>query len=193
MNRLAPGCNRSDGRRRADRRDRGRGRLRAAGAVLSACTVAGGPVASVLPAADVEDVLQETFLAVWRGAGVPAEGAAGGWLWGSRAVRPRCSCAAGARPRWRCLRCWPTGGRRAIPPRPRCPGCHRARSADLGPEGSPEREVWRLIYVEDRPVAEAAELMGVPVGTVKSRAHRARRRLRAALRGGRWREGTMTA
>jgi RNA polymerase sigma-70 factor (ECF subfamily) len=38
------------------------------------------------------------------------------------------------------------------------------------------------VYVEDRPVAEVAELMGVPVGTVKSRAHRARRLLRAALR-----------
>src|SRR5262249_58681275 len=37
----------------------------------------------VMPAADVEDVLQETFLAVWRGARAyrPA-GAAGGWLWG---------------------------------------------------------------------------------------------------------------
>jgi RNA polymerase sigma-70 factor (ECF subfamily) len=54
--------------------------------------------------------------------------------------------------------------------------------ATLGPEGSPEREAWRLMYVEDRPVAEVAELMGVPVGTVKSRAHRARRLLRAALR-----------
>ena len=53
----------------------------------------------------------------------------------------------------------------------------------LGPEGSPNREVWRLMYVEDRSVAEVAELMGVPEGTVKSRAHRARRLLRAALRG----------
>src|ERR1700691_4800528 len=38
---------------------------------------------SALPAPDVEDVLQETFLAVWRGAGgYRPEGAAGGWLWG---------------------------------------------------------------------------------------------------------------
>jgi RNA polymerase sigma-70 factor (ECF subfamily) len=38
---------------------------------------------AVLPAADVEDVLQESFLAVWRGArGYRPEGAAGGWLWG---------------------------------------------------------------------------------------------------------------
>src|SRR6202789_811033 len=38
---------------------------------------------AVLPAADVEDVLQETFLAAWRGArGYRPDGAAGGWLWG---------------------------------------------------------------------------------------------------------------
>ncbi len=37
----------------------------------------------LVPAADVEDVLQETFLAAWRGArGYRPEGAAGGWLWG---------------------------------------------------------------------------------------------------------------
>ena len=38
------------------------------------------------------------------------------------------------------------------------------------------------MYEQDRPVAEVAELLGVPPGTVKSRAHRARRLLRAALR-----------
>ena len=61
--------------------------------------------------------------------------------------------------------------------------------ATLGPDGSPEREVWRLMYEQDRPVAEVAELLGVPPGTVKSRAHRVRRLLRAALRvpeGGMW-------
>jgi RNA polymerase sigma-70 factor, ECF subfamily len=52
----------------------------------------------------------------------------------------------------------------------------------LGPQGGPLREVWRLLNVEDRPVAEVAELMGVPEGTVKSRAYRARRLMRAALR-----------
>jgi RNA polymerase sigma-70 factor (ECF subfamily) len=55
--------------------------------------------------------------------------------------------------------------------------------AALGPPGSPDREVWRLLYVEDRPVAEVADLMRVPEGTVKSRAYRARRLLRAALLG----------
>ncbi|MEP7025446.1 MAG: sigma factor-like helix-turn-helix DNA-binding protein [Actinomycetota bacterium] len=54
--------------------------------------------------------------------------------------------------------------------------------AALGPPGGPEREVWRLLHVEDRPVAEVARLIGIPEGTVKSRAHRARRLLRASSR-----------
>src|SRR5258708_37593389 len=41
-----------------------------------------------LPPADVEDALQETFLAVWRGAGgPPAPGGGGGGGWGD-APRP---------------------------------------------------------------------------------------------------------
>jgi RNA polymerase sigma-70 factor (ECF subfamily) len=59
----------------------------------------------------------------------------------------------------------------------------------LGRDGSPDREVWRLMYVEDRPVAEVAGLLGIPEGTVKSRAHRVRRLLRAALRGSQAAEG----
>jgi hypothetical protein len=38
---------------------------------------------TILPAAEVEDVLQESFLAVWRGArGYRPQGSPGGWLWG---------------------------------------------------------------------------------------------------------------
>jgi RNA polymerase sigma-70 factor (ECF subfamily) len=56
---------------------------------------------SALPAPDVEDVLQETFLAVWRGGrrARRADGC-GGWP----AVRPRCSCAAAVRPNSCCPR-----------------------------------------------------------------------------------------
>ena len=60
---------------------------------------------AVLPAAEVEDVLQETFLAVWRGAR---------WLPARRRGR---GLAVGHRP--------PAGGAAAAPPRPgrgrRCP------------------------------------------------------------------------
>ncbi|HYZ54613.1 MAG TPA: RNA polymerase sigma factor [Streptosporangiaceae bacterium] len=148
---------------------------------------------AVLPAADVEDVLQETFLAVWRGAGsYHPMGAAGGWLW-SIARRQAAQLLRRRGPAALLLPAvLAADGQHAADPAEAA--LSRADLEDavaaLGPPGGPEREVWRLMYVEDRPVAEVAELMGVPVGTVKSRAHRARRLLRAALRGsGRAAEG----
>ena len=45
-----------------------------------------------------------------------------------------------------------------------------------------EREVVRLAHLEGLTHAEVAERLGVPVGTVKSRMHRAHRRLAAGLR-----------
>src|SRR6185312_13052610 len=41
-----------------------------------------GRLRAVLPAADVEDVLQETFVGAWRGAGSYRAEGAGAWLWG---------------------------------------------------------------------------------------------------------------
>jgi RNA polymerase sigma-70 factor, ECF subfamily len=139
---------------------------------------------SVLPAADVEDVLQETFLAVWRGAGAyRPEGVAGGWVWGI-ARRQAAQFLRRSGPSALVLPAvLAADGRHAADPAEAA--LSRAAIDEavvaLGPEGSPEREAWRLMYVEDRPVAEVARLMGVPEGTVKSRAHRARRLLRAAL------------
>jgi RNA polymerase sigma-70 factor (ECF subfamily) len=142
---------------------------------------------SVLPGADVEDVLQETFLAVWRGAGgYRPDGPAGGWVWGIA----RRQAALFLRRRGPAALALPEGpgpaaGQSGDPAEAALLRADLAAAvAALGPDGSPEREAWRLMYVEDRPVAEAAQLMGVPEGTAKSRAHRARHRLRAALRSG---------
>jgi RNA polymerase sigma-70 factor (ECF subfamily) len=142
---------------------------------------------AVLPAADVEDVLQETFLAAWRGArGYRPQGACGGWLWGiarrqaALLLRRRGSADQAA---WTVLPDDLAAGPGTPDPAETVlarVGLEEAVAA-LGPAGSPEREVWRLMYEQDRPVAEVAELLGVPPGTVKSRAHRARRLLRAAL------------
>lgn len=44
-----------------------------------------------------------------------------------------------------------------------------------------ERDVVRLHYFEDRTHNEIAQLLGVPLGTVKSRSHRAHQRLGEAL------------
>ncbi len=141
---------------------------------------------AVLSAVDVEDVVQETFIGVWRGAaGYRPDGPVGGWIWGiarrqAALLLRRRGPAALVLPE-----AGPAGTQHAGDPAEAV--LSRVAIAEavaaLGPDGSPEREAWRLLYVEDRPVAEVAELMGVPVGTVKSRAYRARRLLRLALRG----------
>jgi RNA polymerase sigma-70 factor (ECF subfamily) len=140
---------------------------------------------AVLPAVDVEDVLQETFVAVWRGAaGYRPNGAAGGWLWGiarrqAALLLRRRGPAAGGLP----YQVTPDHSDAGDPADAVLTRVDLDRAvAALGPPGDADREVWQLLYVEDRPVAEVAELTGVPAGTVKSRAHRARQRLRAALR-----------
>ena len=141
---------------------------------------------AVLPAAEVEDVLQETFLAVWRDAGgyqPGGSGSAGGWMWGI-ARRQAALLLRRRGPAELLLPAIDAGGRHVADPAEAA--VFRAELAEavsaLGPAGSPNREAWRLMYVEDLPVAEVAELTGVPEGTVKSRAHRARRLMRAALR-----------
>ena len=138
----------------------------------------------VMPAADVEDVLQETFLAVWRGAGgYRAQGAAGGWLWGI-ARRQAALLLRRRGPSTAAL----TGSEAASGEGLDDPAEVAEWRADveaavrsLGSAGGQERELFRLLYEEDRPVAEVARLLGVPAGTVKSRAHRVRRLLRAGL------------
>jgi RNA polymerase sigma-70 factor, ECF subfamily len=151
---------------------------------------------AVLPPADVEDVLQETFLAAWRGAASyrPPDGAgapkAGAWLWGiarrqAALLLRRRGPAHAALPDGLTLdaAAWTPGGRTPEDPAETVVAQAHLASAvsTLGPA---EHEVWRLMYVEDRPLAEVVELTGVPAGTVKSRAHRVRRLLRAALGGG---------
>jgi RNA polymerase sigma-70 factor, ECF subfamily len=150
---------------------------------------------TVLPAAEVEDVLQETFLAVWRGAARyrPELGSVGGWTWGiarrqaalwlRRRGPDGLPLPALAGPDGQ-----PSGAAASLAELgdPAEAALQRAELAAavaaLGPAGGPQRETWRLMYLEDRPVGEVAELMGVPVGTVKSRAHRVRQLMRAALR-----------
>jgi RNA polymerase sigma-70 factor (ECF subfamily) len=51
----------------------------------------------------------------------------------------------------------------------------------LGKLGIPEREVLTLFFLEDLTTAEIADLLGIPVGTVKSRLFKARRDLRRVL------------
>ncbi len=138
----------------------------------------------VMPAAAVEDAIQETFIAVWRGArGYKAEGAPGAWLWGiarrqaalwaRRNGRPEAALDAAG------------GADRADHAAAAIGAADLQRAfAMLGPEGGEQRELARMVFVEDRPVAEVAAQLGIPEGTVKSRVYKVRRLLQAALRGG---------
>jgi RNA polymerase sigma-70 factor (ECF subfamily) len=141
---------------------------------------------AALPAGDVEDVLQETFLAAWRAAGsYQPQGSGGGWLWGI--ARRQAALWLRRQGRANDLVIALGQGARDVADDPTEAVLTRAELAQavesLGAEDGPEREVWRLLFVEDRPLAQVAELMNVPMGTVKSRAHRVRRLMRAALLG----------
>ena len=66
-----------------------------------------------------------------------------------------------------------------------CPGPVQQRIGEPGPglAALPEkqRQAVTLYYLDERPVDEVAEMMGIPVNTVKTHLHRARASLAAAL------------
>jgi RNA polymerase sigma-70 factor (ECF subfamily) len=136
-----------------------------------------GRLRRTLPVDAVEDVLQETFIAVWRGArAYDAQGAVAAWIWGIA----RRQAALWARTHLRPVPAWPHDAA-ADPASMAVNAADLQRAlAALEPEW---RELARLVFVEDRPVAEVAELLEIPPGTVKSRTYRVRRLLQAALGG----------
>ncbi|MFJ7325075.1 RNA polymerase sigma factor [Streptomyces cyaneofuscatus] len=128
----------------------------------------------------VREVLQDTFVTVWRSAGSHRGAQVGGWLWVIASRRLVDTLRAGAR------------ADRAPSPAPEvlAPSAEDRVLAGLeyGDVGtalagiSPElREVLRATVVDGLSTREAAALLGIPEGTVKTRAMRARRELRAAL------------
>ncbi|MEU7120627.1 RNA polymerase sigma factor [Streptomyces zaomyceticus] len=131
----------------------------------------------------VREVLQDTFVTVWRSAGSHrGRGEAGGWLWVIAARRLVDARRAGAR----------AERAAAAPPEPpvAAPSAEDRVLAGLeyGEVGaaldriSPElAEVLRATVVDGLTTRETARLLGIPEGTVKTRALRARRELRAAL------------
>ncbi|QDY78990.1 RNA polymerase sigma factor [Streptomyces qinzhouensis] len=130
----------------------------------------------------VREVLQDTFVTVWRSAASHRGGEAGGWLW---VIAARRLVDAG-RARARAER--PAAA--PVPPPPAVPSAEdRVLSGlEYGDVGaaldriSPElRAVLRATVIDGLTTREAARLLGIPEGTVKTRARRARAELRAAL------------
>lgn len=134
----------------------------------------------------VDDVVQETFLAVWRGSARPESESAGGvpgWLWriASRRLvdalrghgaRARLTRALGQRPRVDA----PSAEEQVLT------GLAHGDLAGALARLSPElRAVLQATVLDGLSTRETAALLGIPAGTVKTRAMRARRQLREEL------------
>jgi RNA polymerase sigma-70 factor, ECF subfamily len=131
----------------------------------------------------VAEVMQETYLAVWRAAGsfagAAVSGSAAGWLWTIAARR--------------LVDAFRRRARDTAPPlaaEPVVPAAEDEALSDVvGDEVgvalarlAPElRQVLQAMVVDGLSVRETAALLGVPEGTVKTRARRARLAMREAL------------
>ncbi|MQY03418.1 ECF RNA polymerase sigma factor SigL [Actinomadura sp. RB68] len=128
-----------------------------------------------------EDVVQETMIRAWRGAGRldPAAPSLMPWLTTvARRIVIDDRRRRGARPAES-----GAGPLENVPVRDEYEGVlRRLAVADALAALSPaHREVLTETVLRDRTVNQAAEALGVPVGTVKSRVYYAMRALRASL------------
>ena len=133
----------------------------------------------------VAEVMQETYLAVWRAAdafaGASVGGSAVGWLWTIAARR----LIDAFRRRARLAQVPPAAALAETVPGAEDEALGRLVGDDLGDalrRLAPElRQVLQATVLDGLTVRETAVLLGVPEGTVKTRARRARVALREAL------------
>jgi RNA polymerase sigma-70 factor, ECF subfamily len=130
-----------------------------------------------------EEALQDTFLAAWRGArGYHGTGEVPAWLWGI--ARRRLASLARRHPQGSLP--LEVAGERVDPatgPEEAALGRDasariRAAVAHLPDE---QRAVIAAVVYQGNSIEQAAAAAGVPEGTIKSRLHRARRRIREEL------------
>jgi RNA polymerase sigma-70 factor, ECF subfamily len=133
-----------------------------------------------------EEVLQDTLLAVWRGAGGYAgRSSVRGWLFGIARRQAHDARRRGCLPLadGEVLEMLP-----ADDPGPEETALGRAGCAEIaraiGTLSPVHQEVLSLTFDQGLSYGELAEILGVPIGTVKSRLSLARRALRVALDGG---------
>jgi RNA polymerase sigma-70 factor, ECF subfamily len=130
-----------------------------------------------------EEALQETFLAAWRGArAYHSTGEVPAWLWGI--ARRRLASLARRQPRGSLS--LEVAGERVDP-------AASPEEAALGQDTSArlrravahlpdeQRAAITAVVYEGQSIEQAAQAIGVPEGTVKSRLHRARLNLRKEL------------
>jgi len=127
----------------------------------------------------VEEVVQDTFVAVWRGATrYRGAGEVPAWIWGigirrliSR-LRQRPAAAVGVRAEQTMV---------SAEDQVLVGVEHGELGAALGRLSPELRAVIQATALDGLTTKEAATLLGIPQGTVKTRAARARRELREAL------------
>jgi RNA polymerase sigma-70 factor, ECF subfamily len=131
-----------------------------------------------------DQVAQETFLVVWRDAGrYRGEGAAGAWIWGI-AIRRLLDVQRGRAAQERLAGLL---GRRRVPDAASAEEQalatleHREVIRALNRLAPELQAVLQATVLDGLSTREAAALLGIPAGTVKTRAMRARARLRQEL------------
>lgn len=136
----------------------------------------------------VGEVLQDTFVTAWRSAGSHRGEAAGGWLWviaSRRLVDARRSQTRTAEAQQAHARRDPEAVRATAPSAEERVLSGALEYGDVGTaldRLSPElRDVLRVTVVDGMTTREAAQLLDIPEGTVKTRAKRARAELRRLL------------
>lgn len=133
----------------------------------------------------VAEAVQDTFVAVWRGAGGwNGSGQPAAWLWGI-AIR-RLVGVLRSRGRWDPVSdqqtIWRSDAVVVAAEEQVLRGVEHGDLAGALAELSPElRAVMQATVIDGLSTREAARLLGIPTGTVKTRAMRARRQLRGAL------------
>jgi RNA polymerase sigma-70 factor (ECF subfamily) len=130
----------------------------------------------------VDEVLQDTFVAVWKGAGrFEGRGDAGAWLWGI-AVRRLVDAFRRQPPSSYPLEDADVLGTLESAEDRVLLGVEHGDLAGALHRLSPElRSVVQATVLDGLTTREAARLLGVPAGTVKTRMMRARRALRKEL------------
>ncbi|MFC5288528.1 RNA polymerase sigma factor [Actinokineospora guangxiensis] len=130
----------------------------------------------------VAEVMQETYLAVWRAAGsfagAAVDGSAVGWLWTIAARRLVDAFRRRARSQQPLPRAgtWPAAEEEVLSGTfdDEVGGALRTLAPEL-------RAVLQAMVLDGLSVRETSVLLGVPEGTVKTRARRARIAMREAL------------
>lgn len=130
----------------------------------------------------VDETVQDTFVRVWRHAGsYRGAGEVGGWLWGI-AIRRLIDRLRKSRPVPSHLIGQHADRTMLAAEEQVLAGIeHGELGAALGRLSPELRAVVQACALDGLSTREAADLLGIPPGTVKSRMHRARQQLREAL------------